>query len=131
VLVVDDNPILLRMMRDLLSSAFMDVRIASNGVQCLDELRGSKPDVIVLDMQLPGKDGFTIARELKSDPKTRSIPIVAVTSYAMRGDEERALAAGCDAYVSKPIDTRTFPKLIASYSAAASEPSDSSSRRNL
>jgi CheY-like chemotaxis protein len=119
VLVVDDNPVLLRMICDVLQCGTIGTIAAANSEQAEAVLQRMLPDAIVLDMQLPGKDGFTFARELKSDPRTRAIPIVAVTSYAMSGDGERALAAGCDGYVAKPIDTRSFASLIASYCGAA------------
>lgn len=126
VLVVDDNPIVLRMLVDLLKADGIDAIAASNAEHCVDVLRYARPDAIVLDMQLPGKDGFTLARELKGDARTRAIPIVAVTSYAMQGDEDRAKAAGCDGYLAKPVDTRTFSSVIRGYcetAARSSEPS--------
>lgn len=125
ILIVDDNPIVLRMLRDLLRASGFRVHAASNAQQCDAVLRTVLPDAIVLDMQLPETDGFTLAQRLKSDPRTRPIPILAVTSFAMKGDEERARAAGCDAYFSKPIDTRTFPEAVASYceTAAGKNPS--------
>jgi CheY-like chemotaxis protein len=72
-----------------------------------------------MDLQLPGLDGLELTRRLKADPSTRDIAIVAVTAYAMKGDEERARAAGCDGYIAKPIDTRTLPKLVANFIAAS------------
>jgi two-component system cell cycle response regulator DivK len=74
-----------------------------------------RPQVILMDLQMPGIDGFELTRRLKADPATRDIAIVAVTAYAMRGDEAQARAAGCDGYLTKPIDTETFPATLAQF----------------
>jgi CheY-like chemotaxis protein len=81
-----------------------------------------QPDLILMDVQLPGMDGLELARRIKADPLHKNARIVALTAYAMKGDEEKALAAGCDGYLSKPIDTRTFPKILASF--LGDEPGD-------
>jgi CheY-like chemotaxis protein len=80
------------------------------------------PRLILMDLQMPGMDGFELTRRLKGDAATRHIVIVAITAYAMKGDEEKARAAGCDDYVSKPIDTRALPELIARHLAAPDGP---------
>ena len=78
-------------------------------------LGGFRPQLVLLDIQLPGMDGLELARLLKANPAHAGLLIVAVTASAMRGDEEKAIEAGCDGYITKPIDTRTLPKLVASY----------------
>lgn len=122
VLVVDDNPTNLKLLRYLLTSRGYEVRTAVDAASALDSLREALPRVILMDLQLPGIDGFELTRRLKADPGTRGILIIAVSAYAMKGDEERALAAGCDGYLSKPIDTRALPLLLARLLAAAAKP---------
>jgi len=112
ILVVEDNPVNMRLVRLLLRTHGYAVAEATTGQEALTYLRSARPDLILLDMQLPGLDGFTLAAMLKSDAHTRAIPLVAVTAYAMKGDAERVLAAGCDAYLSKPIDDAALTKVI-------------------
>lgn len=121
VLIVDDNPTNLKLLSYVLSSQGFEVQTAGDAVAALAALQARRPRVILMDLQLPGMDGLELSRRLKADPETRDIVILAVTAYAMKGDEQRARAAGCDGYVAKPIDTRTFPALVASYLARASE----------
>ncbi|GAC1434197.1 MAG: response regulator [Chloroflexota bacterium] len=104
VLVVEDSPVNMRLMRLILRARGHAVHEAADGEEALVFLTTHQPDIILLDMQLPGIDGFSLAARIKDRVETERIPIVAVTSYAMAGDEERALAAGCDAYLAKPID---------------------------
>jgi two-component system cell cycle response regulator DivK len=122
ILVVDDNPANLRLLRLVLSADSYDVRTAGGAEEALVILSGFRPQLILMDLQMPGMNGFELARRLKADPSTRGIVVVALTAYAMKGDEARAREAGCDGYVSKPIDTRTFPGIVAQH-LAASEPS--------
>jgi CheY-like chemotaxis protein len=122
ILVVDDNPANLRLLRLLLTAESYAVRTAADGADALAVLREFRPRLILMDLQMPGLDGFELTRRLKSDPATRDIVIVAITAYAMKGDEEKARAAGCDDYVSKPIDTRALPALIARHLAAPDGP---------
>jgi CheY-like chemotaxis protein len=117
ILVVDDNAQNLKLTRVLLSRHGYDVHTAVDAEQALHVLSSLKPKVILMDLQLPGMDGLELTRRLKSDPKTQHITIIALTAYAMKGDEERARAAGCDGYVTKPVDTRTLPTLIADFIA--------------
>jgi CheY-like chemotaxis protein len=112
VLVVDDNPMNLKLIRFLLRRLGYDVREASDADQALAILNDVLPAVILMDIQLPGMDGLELTRRLKGDDRTRAIPIVALTAFAMAGDDERAFAAGCDGYVTKPIDTRALPAII-------------------
>lgn len=115
ILVVDDNATNLKLFRVLLSSEGYDVHTAPDATEALRLLDTLRPRLILMDLQLPGMDGLTLTRLLKERPETRMITIVALTSYAMKGDEARARDAGCDGYVTKPIDTRTFPSLVARY----------------
>jgi CheY-like chemotaxis protein len=113
ILVVDDNAANLRLLAFLLEKKGYEVRTAEDARTTLTTLQEWPPRLILLDIQLPGMGGLELASKLKADPATRDIIIVAVTAFAMKGDEERALAAGCDAYVTKPIDTRALPALVA------------------
>jgi CheY-like chemotaxis protein len=118
ILVVDDNPANLRLLRMLLVGEAYDVRTAGGASEALAVVGEFHPRLILMDLQMPGMDGFELTRRLKADHATRDIVIVALTAYAMKGDEERARAAGCDGYVSKPIDTRALPALIARHIGA-------------
>lgn len=117
ILVVDDNPANLKLLRLLLSAESYAVRTAGDAGEALAVLREFTPRLILMDLQMPGMDGFELTRHLKRDAATQGIIVVALTAYAMKGDEEKARAAGCDDYVSKPIDTRTLPALIARHLA--------------
>lgn len=112
ILVVEDNPVNMRLVRLLLRTHGYAVQEAANGQDALIWLRTGHPDLILLDIELPGLDGFTVAAMLKSDAQTRAIPLIAITAYAMIGDAERVLAAGCDAYVAKPIDDTALLEVI-------------------
>lgn len=115
ILIVDDNPLNLKLARVVLSLEGFDVRTATDAEEALLLLKDVHPHLILMDIQLPGLDGLELTRRLKEDPATRDIIIVAITAYAMKGDEERALSAGCDGYISKPINTQTLPVTVASY----------------
>ncbi len=115
ILIVDDNPANMKLVRVLLSAEGYNVRTALDAKEALAELKTSKPDLILMDIQLPGMDGLELTRQLKSDPATEDIKIVGLTAYAMRGDQERILAAGCDGYIPKPIDTRTLANSVKGY----------------
>jgi CheY-like chemotaxis protein len=115
ILVVDDNPANLALLEHLLLTQGYDVRLAVDAQEALTHLEEVVPRLILMDLQLPGVDGFELTRRLKTEARTQGVPIVAVTSYAMPGDAQRALAAGCDGYVSKPIDVRSFTGQIAHY----------------
>lgn len=121
ILIVDDNPVNLKLARVLLCSEGYDVRTATDAEEALDVLRKFRPRLILMDIQLPGMDGLELTRRLKADPAMRGVVILALTAYAMKGDEQRVLAAGCDGYVPKPIETRAFPGVIARYLAAGSD----------
>ena len=113
VLVVDDNPVNCKLVTYVVEAAGYEARTAGDAGAALVEIRSHRPDVILMDLQLPGIDGLELTRRLKADAETRAIAIIAVTAYAMKGDREKALAAGCDDYVTKPIDTRALPEVIA------------------
>ena len=115
ILIVDDNATNMKLVRILLASEGYDVRTAADAEEALNVLKEFYPRLILMDVQLPGIDGLELTRRLKSDPATRDITILGLTAYAMKGDKERIIAAGCDGYVPKPIDTRTLPELVAGY----------------
>jgi CheY-like chemotaxis protein len=119
ILIVDDNEVNLRLAQWLLASEGFTVRVANDAEEAFGVLREFRPRLILMDLQMPGMDGLTATRKLKADPETRDILVIALTAFAMSGDRERALEAGCEGYVTKPIDTRTLPGLIAGYLAAA------------
>ncbi len=112
ILVVEDNDRNRRLLKILLRSKGYNVIEATTGEEAMNCLREQKPDLILMDIQLPKVDGLALTREIKSDVETRNIPIIAVTAYSMKGDKERILEAGCNMYVSKPINTRELPLLI-------------------
>jgi CheY-like chemotaxis protein len=116
VLVVDDNAVNRRLLQVLLRSRGYEVCEAASAPEAFATLAEAPPDLILMDIRLPGMDGLTATRKLKSDPATRDIPVVAVTSYAMKGDEETAREAGCCAYVTKPIDKPLFLETVAKVS---------------
>lgn len=113
ILVVEDNDRNRRLMRILLKSKGYEVIEATTGEEAMNYLKDQKPDLILMDIQLPHTDGLELTRKIKSTKATSDIPIVAVTAYAMKGDRERILEAGCDGYISKPVNTREVPLVIA------------------
>jgi two-component system cell cycle response regulator/two-component system cell cycle response regulator DivK len=113
VLVVEDNPLNRELVVDLLEGAGYTVLQADEGVGLLERVRAGQPGLILLDLQLPGLDGVTLARQLKADPATREIPVLAMTAYARVEDQERAMEAGCDGYLRKPLDTRALLQTVA------------------
>jgi two-component system cell cycle response regulator DivK len=115
ILIVDDQLVNLKLAKVLLSSEGYEVRTAANAEEALAVLGEFRPRLILMDIQMPGMDGLALTRKLKADPQFSGIVILALTSYAMRGDEEKALASGCDGYIAKPIDTRRLPDVIASF----------------
>jgi CheY-like chemotaxis protein len=112
---VDDNAVNLKIVRVLLTLEGHDVRTASDAAEALAVLQSFQPRLILMDLQMPGMDGLELTRRLKADPATSATIILAVTAYAMKGDEEKARSAGCDGYITKPIDTRTLPRIVADY----------------
>lgn len=104
ILVADDNACSRELMRELLEASGHHVSEAANGNAALDLIRSCRPDMVFLDLQMPLRDGFSVIRELRNDDRFQKLPVVAVTASAMIGDRERAIAAGFDSYVAKPID---------------------------
>lgn len=117
ILIVDDNATNLKLVAYLMKANGYAVDTALEAEAALDAIARHPPDVILMDIQLPGIDGLELTRRLKADPDTRDIVIIAVTAYAMKGDLDKALAAGCDDYITKPIDTRSLPETIARHLA--------------
>jgi CheY-like chemotaxis protein len=108
VLIIEDNPLNMELVVDLLETAGYQAIPVDNAEVGLALARDVRPDIIVMDIALPGMDGLTAIEALKRDPETSGIATIVVTAYAMKSDEERARAAGCAAYITKPIDTREF-----------------------
>jgi two-component system, cell cycle response regulator DivK len=114
VLVVEDNPLNLKLVRDVLGHAGYRVLEAADAERGIALAREQRPDLVLMDVQLPGIDGVEALRRLRADPETAGIAVVALTAFAMRDDRERLLAAGFDGYVSKPVSVRELPGLLES-----------------
>jgi len=112
VLVIEDNAANMRLATFVLESAGHVVLGATNAEVGLAVVRDQQPDLVLMDIQLPGMDGLQAAAQLKADPATRAIPIIALTGLAMKGDEERIRAAGCDGYIAKPLAYKYFLAVI-------------------
>ena len=112
ILVAEDSPVNMALLLDILELNGHEVLEAHNGKEAIEVAKAQKPDIILLDMMMPVMDGFEAAQRLKADAATSKIPIIALTALAMEGDERRVREAGCDAYVTKPIDTRALPRLL-------------------
>ena len=117
ILIVDDNTQNLKLARVVLANEGFDVHTASNAEDALQILGTVTPRLILMDIQLPGMDGLELTRRLKADPATRGVRVIALTAYAMKGDDEKAFAAGCDGYITKPIDVERLPIVVSSYLA--------------
>ena len=115
ILVVEDQEDNRQILRDLLSSGDYEMIEAENGQEALDAVAKKKPDLILMDIQLPVMDGYEATRRIKANPDWKSIPIIVVTSYALSGDAEKARAAGCDDYVTKPYSPRQLLAKIREY----------------
>lgn len=115
ILLVDDSLHNLKLTRFLLTQDGFEVGTAENAEQALTALETRVPDMILMDIHLPGMDGLALTRHLRRDGSLRNVPIVALTASAIQGDEEIARAAGCDGYITKPIDTRTFLSVVRAY----------------
>lgn len=113
ILLIEDNPVNRRLAQFLLKSQGYEVWEVTNATEAFAALKERRPDLILMDIQLPGMDGLDATRHLKADPATRDIPVLAVTSYAMKGDEAKAFEAGCSGYVTKPIDKTLFLEAVA------------------
>jgi CheY-like chemotaxis protein len=115
ILVVDDNPTNLKLVADVLAFEEHEIVQAEDAERAQALLKDRLPDLILMDIALPGMDGLTLTRMLKADPRTRHIPVIALTAFAMKGDAEKASASGCNGYITKPIDTRRLPVQIAEW----------------
>lgn len=115
ILVVEDNRDNMTLIVDVLSSFDYEVLQATDGEQGVELAKSEKPDLILMDLSLPRMDGWEATRQLKADPLIHQIPIIALTAHAMVGDKERALEAGCDDYLSKPIDLPELAKKLMQY----------------
>jgi CheY-like chemotaxis protein len=115
VLIVDDNPQNLKLAKVVLRADGYDVRTATDAEEALGMLSSLTPRLILMDLQLPRMDGLELTRRIKADPDWHGIVIIALTAYAMKGDEEKAFAAGCDGYMSKPIDIEALSRTVAGY----------------
>jgi CheY-like chemotaxis protein len=119
ILVVEDNEANQLLASSVLEREGYQVELAASSREAVERLTINQPDLILMDVQLPGEDGLGLTRRLKADPKTAMIPIVALTAHAMVGDREVALAAGCAGYIAKPINTRTLGEQIRRYIVSA------------
>lgn len=113
ILIVDDNPTNLKLAADVLECEGHSVLRAQNAEEAQEILKRTIPELILMDIQMPGMDGLTLTRRLKAHPAFQHVPIVALTSFAMKGDDQKAREAGCDGYITKPIDTRKLPIQVA------------------
>src|SRR5262245_28841304 len=113
VLVVDDNMVNLKLIQVVLTQSGYEVRTAADAKEALAVVAEIHPPVILMDIQLPDMDALEATRKIKADPATRDIRVLAVTAYAMKGDEQKAIDAGCDGYITKPIDTRSLSEVVA------------------
>jgi CheY-like chemotaxis protein len=113
ILVVDDNPTNLKLVADVLAFDGYRILKAGDAEEAQELIKTSALDLILMDIALPGMDGLTLTRQIKANEKTRGIVVVALTAFAMKGDDEKARAAGCDGYITKPIDTRKLPGYVA------------------
>jgi CheY-like chemotaxis protein len=124
VLIVEDNQLNMELATDILAAAGHEVLQAGDAQQAIAIARSQKPAVILMDVSLPGMDGLTATTILKQDPHTSSIPLIALTAHAMKGDKERALAAGCDHYVTKPIEPKTLVETVTRFITAGLRKAD-------
>ena len=115
ILVIEDNEFNMKLLRTLLQLESYEVVEAKNAEKGLFQAKDLIPDLILMDMQLPGIDGYQATRMIKNDPDLRHVPVVAVTAYALEADEQKAFQAGCNAYLSKPFDTQQFMEVVQKY----------------
>jgi CheY-like chemotaxis protein len=115
ILVVEDNELNMKLVRGLIKIGKYGMLEAIDAESGIEQIREQRPDLVLMDIQLPGMDGLSATKIIKADPALKDIPVVALTSYAMQGDEEKALEAGCSGYIAKPIDTRKFLETISQY----------------
>lgn len=115
ILVVEDNEVNLELIREILLFRGYTVLTATDGQAAVEEAKRSMPALILMDIQLPVIDGYQTVKLLRQDPRFKDVLIIAITSYAMKGDREKVFACGCDGYIAKPIDTRSLPEVVAKF----------------
>jgi two-component system, cell cycle response regulator DivK len=119
LLAVDDEPTNLHLIQMAVEESGLDVELitAMNGVEAIERAREARPSLVLMDLKMPGLDGWTATRRLKDDPVTATIPVIALSAQAMAGDHDRALGAGCDGYMSKPLDMAAVIALLRAHLA--------------
>lgn len=122
ILIVEDNELNMRLLNDVLEAHGYSILKTGTGEEAIELARRERPDVILMDIQLPDISGLEATRRLKQDPTTSEIPVIAVTAFAMSGDEKRIRDSGCDAYVAKPIMLQPFLALLERYASGAMAP---------
>ena len=115
VLIVEDNELNMKLFRDLLQIHGYATIEARTGPEALERLTDHRPDLILMDIQLPEVSGLEVTQKIKADPELADIPVIAVTAFAMKGDEEKIMEGGCDGYISKPISVPTFLETVAGF----------------
>ena len=115
ILIVEDDQKILKLIRDILQVSGYETIEATNGKQGVDMAKDKKPNLILMDIQMPVMDGLEATKILKTDVQTKDIPIIALTAYAMEGDKDKVLGAGCDGYITKPLEAKSFRKTVAEY----------------
>jgi two-component system, cell cycle response regulator DivK len=115
ILIVEDNDLNMRLFNDLLRANGYATLQVKDGRDVLDMVRGHRPDLILMDIQLPEISGLEVTRLLKDDPALKAIPVIAVTAFAMKGDEEKILAGGCEGYIAKPISVASFLRTVSDH----------------
>ncbi len=128
MLIVEDNLVNLRLAQFVLERKGLAVSAAATGSECLALLEKMVPDLILMDIQLPGEDGLSVTRKIRANPRLKHIVIVALTAHAMTGDREKILAAGCDGYLAKPVDPRRLASEVQGYLQAAGGPRAAAAR---
>ena len=115
VLIVEDNELNMKLLNDLLQANGYDTLQASDGFEAMELTRNRRPDLVLMDIQLPNISGLEVIRQLKGDDDTAHIPVIAVTAFAMKGDEEKFSDGGCDGYIAKPISVPAFLETVAAF----------------
>jgi two-component system cell cycle response regulator DivK len=121
ILVVEDNPLNLKLIRDVLEFRGFDVITAQSGEEGVAAASSTSPDLVLMDLQLPGIGGHEALQRIRADPRSHNVPVVAVTAFAMKSDVEQAEAAGFDGYISKPISVRALPQQLAQFLSGGSD----------
>jgi CheY-like chemotaxis protein len=131
ILVVEDNPVNMKLVCELLSFEGYRMLQAVDAEEAMGILQRCVPDLILMDIALPGMDGLTLTRRLKADKNTAQVPVVALTAFAMKGDDQKAMEAGCDGYITKPINTRKLPTEVAGFLRRAMDGAESKTHEDF